>query len=292
MDGRDYIIGLRSEAMKKANPRYYPLKPIFSLESEEESINPRMGNFIYTEYVMESGLVKAPETLGYTYNLCKELPVVKQEVIESIVIEEEEDFYAGKKTENKTNKNEKKGLIALNAVLDKDGKDGSGDKNKDAQELKVTVVVTEEIEEEKEEKEEEEKVTVLTEVWIWKCVSMKDDLRPKWRVQYDEGRIKYVYKYLNPKLKNEVVWNFRVWVPLRTLEVMCTDMRCHGMSAVPYLQRAIEMTTYPTDSYVRIMFNVMMSHWYPIKVRTFYCYSFSSTFMMKFVAAAVHALAC
>ena len=98
VEGRDYIIGLRSTEMKKLNPRYYPLKPFFSMESESATVNPKMGNFSYTDYISDSGLLKTPTQLGITFDITKE---VKEEVVVDITMDEniemnDDSSYGGK----------------------------------------------------------------------------------------------------------------------------------------------------------------------------------------------------
>lgn len=87
----------------------------------------------------------------------------------------------------------------------------------------------------------------------------------RWRIQYDEGKIKYSYRYTDLDNVNKVVWFFRVWVRLGILEIMCTDMRCPDLVAVPYAQRVLEMNNFPTDEFVKIVYNIIVTQWYPCK---------------------------
>ena len=45
-DSRDYIIGYRSDQLKATYPRYFPLKPKYSLLQEEDTIETHSGNDI------------------------------------------------------------------------------------------------------------------------------------------------------------------------------------------------------------------------------------------------------
>eukprot|EP00596_Hydrurales_sp_CCMP1899_P002356 CAMPEP_0119054874 /NCGR_PEP_ID=MMETSP1177-20130426/75366_1 /TAXON_ID=2985 /ORGANISM="Ochromonas sp, Strain CCMP1899" /LENGTH=266 /DNA_ID=CAMNT_0007035271 /DNA_START=703 /DNA_END=1504 /DNA_ORIENTATION=+ len=91
-ESRDYIIGYRSEELKAMHPRYFPLKPKYSLSSEEDSIQTYRGNFSYDSHVLESGLLKKPKDLGYEFDYDKTLPIAEDCII---AIEGDDDYGGG-----------------------------------------------------------------------------------------------------------------------------------------------------------------------------------------------------
>jgi hypothetical protein len=311
VSGRDYVIGSRSVVMRNTNPRYFPLLPFFSLDTEEEIIVPRVGNFVYSEYVRSKELLMTPTALGFTFDLRNmPTPVIViedsdeneeglKEVEEEVVEEKKEKGGEGGGEGEKQlsrdidNPNRPKPSVeniqsrseidakkenAQNDFDDKNnanndsnnnnqndhGNDSNVKHNKNDNDGKDITVIDHDNDNEDEEENEED---VLKEVWLWKCVPQRANTRPRWRVQYDEGLIKFTHKYEDVRL-NDVYSYLGVFVTYQTLEVMCTDVRCIEMVSVPYLQRADEMAVYSDDDFVRIIFEVMVLQWTPIKVRT------------------------
>jgi hypothetical protein len=101
-------------------------------------------------------------------------------------------------------------------------------------------------------------IRIFTDVWMWKCIPAKDDNRPKWKQQYDDGEVHYTYDYLQ---SDDFFEHFRVKAYYSYLEILCTDSRCSYLSL--YSQRVNEMKSIPIEYYTKLIFD-KMTDWSPI----------------------------
>ena len=88
---------------------------------------------------------------------------------------------------------------------------------------------------------------VFKDLWVWKCVPRTEDYRPKWRIMYDNGQIKYNYIYHN---SDEAFWNFGMSCMFKVAEELCQDARCPDMQL--YTQRVDEMCNISIDVYTQL----------------------------------------
>ena len=107
---------------------------------------------------------------------------------------------------------------------------------------------------------------VWVDVWLWKMVPNGEDDRPRWRQQYDNGEVKYQYTYQS---SDEGMTFFRVNVPYKIMEILCTDARVPSLCR--YHQRIDEMRSMDVDDYTKLAFS-KMGAWFPQVFR--YCYFF------------------
>merc|ERR1711991_847340 len=98
---------------------------------------------------------------------------------------------------------------------------------------------------------------IWQDVWIWKMIPNGEDDRPRWRQRYDNGEVKYEYTYQN---SDEGVRCFRVHVPFKIMEIVCTD--CRVPSLAMHAQRVDFMQTMAVEDYTTLAFN-KMTQWFP-----------------------------
>ena len=88
---------------------------------------------------------------------------------------------------------------------------------------------------------------IFKDLWLWKCVPRTEDNRPKWRIMYDNGDVKY--KFVHQE-SSECFWYFGMPCQFKTAEMLCQDARCPDMQL--YAQRVDEMRGIAVDVYTHL----------------------------------------
>lgn len=91
---------------------------------------------------------------------------------------------------------------------------------------------------------------IFKDLWVWKCIPRVEDHRPKWRIMYDCGEVKYNYKYQDSV---EAFWNFGMPCLFKVAEELCQDARCPDMQI--YSQRVDEMCNISIDVYTHLAYD-------------------------------------
>lgn len=100
--------------------------------------------------------------------------------------------------------------------------------------------------------------------WIWKCLPLKEDPRPKFKQLYDAGDVFYPYEFVSSDDRSKVIEYFRIPISFSYMEIICNDSRCSYLTY--FSQRVQEMHKIPIDFYTKLIFD-KMTDWSPIYKR-------------------------
>lgn len=98
---------------------------------------------------------------------------------------------------------------------------------------------------------------IYMDVWLWKLIPAKDDLRYRWRQDYDNGLVNYSYEFTH---SDESIEHFRITVSYRYLEILCTDSRLPFLSH--HQQRVNLFPNLNLDYFLKLIFDFMVN-WAP-----------------------------
>lgn len=101
-------------------------------------------------------------------------------------------------------------------------------------------------------KNKREPGVIFKDLWVWKCIPRVEDNRPKWRILYDNGDVKYNYVYHDSV---ESFWNFGMPCPFKVAEELCQDARCPDMQL--YAQRVDEMCRIAIGVYTHLAYDIV-----------------------------------
>ena len=230
---RDYIIMPQNDKIKLKYPNSVKIGPVYDLIEEADFSIPIMQNYAYPKknagkyydinLDFSYSILKNPLELGYDYII----PNPEDEVLE------EEGENEGEN--NSTTTSIKNNLLPIS------GKVMSVSSTKTSQKTSLRPLNQ-----------------TFSYCWIWKCIPYKDDIRPKWRVLYDNGSVPYQYTYRNNN--TDYFTHFRIRSYYNYLEVLCTDSRIPEFTIYP--QRIDDMYTIPIEYYTEYIFN-KMTDWAP-----------------------------
>ncbi|KAH8057416.1 Ca2-binding protein [Aureococcus anophagefferens] len=174
-------------------------------------------------------------SLGYEDNCVPMLGTV-------LVIAEQYDFHTAAPKEPQKKKNK---LPGEKAKEKKDGeKKGAASKKEEKKEDEESIVTIAE-------------GTAITELPVYKMIPKALDMRPKWRVEFDEGRVKPLKDFHRSDLS---ATNFRVPLRYAHLERLVVDVRSRARQI--HMQRIHYFELVNPDHLVDEVFH-MLCQWYP-----------------------------
>lgn len=258
--GRDYVVMDLDKDVASEFPKTIKIDPAFDLSQEPDFNTPLMKNFAWPEKrpgeVMNlegtkwMRILKNYEEIGYEYTLPPRLDTSEDPELAAIAAT------AGAVSNEGSRPGTREGMVqtAGGTMRPKSLEDLYG-----ATEEPVETALT--VKKPKLKKKKGHEDPIYVDCWMWRAFPAKEDPRPLWRQQYDNGLVHYRYDFAG---SDQTVEHFRIKAWFDYMEVLCTDSRVPTFTY--HAQRVDFMPQIPLEFYEKLAFE-NMTNWTPVYVR-------------------------
>ena len=99
----------------------------------------------------------------------------------------------------------------------------------------------------------------LCAIRVWKLVPLKEDNRPVWKKQYDDGEVAWENDFVTSPRSIRM---FGIHIKMSVLENLCRDVKCDPENSL-HMQRVNYATKVDSSTILREAFQVIC-HWHPV----------------------------